>query len=175
MLYIQFEIKNTEKYYAFKKVYKVLYEIKPKQESRPLEFWEDIIPAYSKKFLEGFYKHENARSELVREDFTSMVNYLEFGLDADFIELKILSNLPLKWSLHFNELKILNPTTGQVDFAALGFPYGGMDKLLMFLKSYEFNPKEVYNGFAVCKLNWTSKYAYEAIELPEKTKAYLNN
>ena len=158
MLYIQFEIKNTEKYYAFKKVYKVLYEIKPKQESRPLEFWEDIIPAYSKKFLEGFYKHENARSELVREDFTSMVNYLEFGLDADFIELKIL-----------------NPTTGQVDFAALGFPYGGMDKLLMFLKSYEFNPKEVYNGFAVCKLNWTSKYAYEAIELPEKTKAYLNN
>lgn len=157
MLYIQFEIKNTEKYYAFKKVYKVLYEIKPKQESRSLGFWEEIIPKYSKKYLEGFYKHVNALSDAVQEDFSTMINYLEFGLDADFIDLKIL-----------------NPTTSQVDFAALGFPYGGMHKLLIFLKSYDFVPKEIYNGSAVCELNWTGKYTYDTVELPEKTKAYRN-
>jgi len=157
MLYIQFEIKNPEKYYAFKKVYKVLFEIKPKGESRPLDFWEEIIPTYVKKFLDGFYKKENALSDLVKEDFTSFVNYLEFGLDADFIDLRIL-----------------NPTTGHVDFAPLGFPYGGMDKLLIFLKSFDCIPKEIYNGFSVCKLTWTDKYTYESIDLPDKTEAYLS-
>lgn len=156
MLYIKFDIKDQEKYIIFKKIYDVLYEIKPKEESKPIEFWQEIIPPYAKLFLQGFYKEENILSPLIHESFKSFINYLEFGLEADFIDVTAI-----------------NSTKSQVRFVALGYPYGGMDKLMIFLKAFDCIPYEIFNGFSVCSLSWNTTYEYSAIELPEKTKAYL--
>ncbi|MFT5891211.1 MAG: hypothetical protein ACI9Y7_001312 [Dokdonia sp.] len=156
MLYIQFDIKDQEKYTVFRKIYDVLYEIKPKEESRPLEFWKETIPEYVKTFLQGFYNLENALSNLVRDSFKATVNYLEFGLEADF-----------------TGLTMVDATTARIDFEALGYPYGGMDRLLIFLKAFNCIPNEVFNGFSVCQLSWDTLYDYSATELPEKTATYL--
>ncbi len=156
MLYIQFEIKDQEKYTIFKKIYDVLYEIKPKEESKPLVFWEETIPEYAKTFLQRFYKLENALSPLVRENFKATVNYLEFGLEADF-----------------TNLTMINATTASIGFQALGYPYGGMDRLLIFLKAFDCIPNEVFNGFSVCQLSWDTLYDYSSLDLPKKTATYL--
>jgi hypothetical protein len=156
MLYIQFDIEDQEKYIIFKKIYDVLYEIKPKEESKPLEFWEETIPEYAKMFLQEFYTLENALSPLVRENFISTVNYLEFGLEVDF-----------------TGLIMVNATTTRINFEALGYPYGGMDRLLIFLKAFDCIPNEVFNGFSICQISWDTLYDYSAIELPEETATYL--
>lgn len=156
MLYIQFDIKDQKKYAILKKVYEVLYEIKPKEESRPLEFWEAVIPEYAKTFLQSFYKVENSLSQLVRENFKATVNYLEFGLEVDF-----------------TGLIMVDVTTVRINFEALGYPYGGMDRLLIFLNAFDCIPNEVFNGFSVCQISWDTLYEYSATELPEETATYL--
>lgn len=158
MLYIQFEIKDLAKFEALKRVYNVLFEIKPKEESKPIEFWQEMIPNYAKDFLGGYYEEEKALSMLIPASFTDTINYLEFGLEVD-----------LEGLVQVDETKI------RLDYTALSFPYGGMDRLMIFLKAYDCIPCEAYTGFSVVKLNWTSAYDYEATELAEETQLYRAN
>ncbi len=156
MLYIQFDITDQYKFEEFKKVYDVLYMIKPKEEGKPIDFWLRLIPDYVKRFLAEYYKEDQNSGEMAPYSFTATINYLEFGLEVDF-----------------NNLTQPSPNTGKLEYSALAFPYGGMERLLIFLKAYGLIPNETYNGFAVNQLKWESSFICEATELPDKTTAYL--
>ena len=154
MLYIKFHIKDQQKFEDFKKIYEVLEEIKPREESKPLSFWKTMFPEYAINVL-GNYCNETPLSS---ESFEGFINYLEFGFEADFKEL----SKPLV-------------ETAIITYKPLAFPYGGMERLLVFLKMFDCIPTECYNGFTVYTFKWLSDFDHDAIELPEKTKAYLKS
>lgn len=171
MLYIKFNISAIHKYQDFQKLYRYLDELREKSETtweetleewetpgkyQDQDFWEKLMPAYARSFLGGYFAGDITKRELSSTDLSSIANYLEFGFEVDF-----------------DELTLFNPKEGQVNFTALGFPYGGMQRFLMVLKAYGLLPVECYNGFTVYAFDWTTPFDHEPIELPEKTKIYL--
>lgn len=157
MLYIKFQIKDPIKFQAFQKVYELLFEIKPKEESRPPEQWNQLFPDHVKEHLAAYYNDDLATPVMQRWSFQDMVNYLEFGLEVDF------------------EYLTTEGCLGEIGYKALAFPYGGLDRLLIFLKSFDCIPIESYTGFSVVRIAWTGTYEYEATELLKETKSIRKN
>lgn len=155
MLYIQFQIKDQSKFSDFKKVYDILYKIKRKEVGKPLNFWSKTIPEYAKEVFREYYKEEKTERDIDSYGFKATINYIEFGLEVDLDNLIELEN-----------------GQARLEYTALAFPYGGMDRLLLFLVAYDLIPLESFNGFSVIEFNWVSKFQYDWKELEEKTESY---
>lgn len=156
MLYIDINIQNPEKFETFKKVYDLLYITKPKEERSSDKLWLKLIPLYAREFI-GRYYQDKPCEEYDWEKlygYRDMVTYLQFGFEVEFDSLKVTGS------------------TARLSFGAYAFPYGGMDRFLVFLKAYECIPTWAYNGFEVIQFHWEGDYAYDVTEFPEKTKAY---
>ena len=182
MLYIKFTIVSEEKFIAFQEVYKHMCAIrepdyKEKEDSeiidwatatedeidfftdedRPkIELFKTLFPEYANQFLSNFFSYDNSKSILVNEDIVSYLTYLEFGFEV-----------------HLNSLEQLKKNVGIVKFSTGNFPYGGMERFLMTLRAFELNPIECFDGFDVFQFHWISEFEHEAINLPKKTKEYL--
>ena len=123
-----------------------------------LKRYKKLFPNYAHTFLESYIKNDSSIAGAYGFDIEGIFNYLEFSFEVDMISLQKLEN-----------------NLGLIEFEALGFPYGGMERFLMVLKAFKLIPIECYNGFTVYKFNWTSKFTHEAIDLPEATEAYKKN
>ncbi len=154
MLYIDFDINDPAKFSTFQQVYHLLDEIKPKEDSRPYSLWKKLIPPHAQNFIGAYYKDDLSDEPEHRWGFRDMVSYLQFGFEVNFDYLE-----------HDKD-------RGRIGFSAYAFPYGGMDRFLMFLKAYHCIPTESYNGFEVIRFHWQGDFEYEVTEHPEETKAY---
>ena len=174
MLYIKFNIQDQQKYQDFQKLYKHMVmtrqpgfefeETEDEEQSyksdwdlynEALERYLKVVPNYADNFLEEFTESDAEIAGAYGFDIEGIFNYLEFSFEVDMTNLQIVKN-----------------NLGLVEFSALGFPYGGMERFLIVLKAFELIPVECYNGFTVYQFNWTTKFTHEAIDLPEKTKMY---
>lgn len=182
MLYIKFNIQDQQKYQDFKKLYKHMIMTRQSDfefEEEPPFDWDNasqkeiddlmngnvdkpdvkrykkLFPSYANTFLKSYIKKDSSVAGAYGFDIEGIFNYLEFSFEVDM-----------------NSLRKLSKNIGLVEFSALGFPYGGMERFLMVLKAFELAPMECYNGFTVYEFNWTSEFTHEAIDLPEKTKSY---
>lgn len=154
MLYIDFDIQNQEKFKTLQKVYAVLFEIKPKEDRRPMELWKTLIPPYAQEFIGRYYQDDLSQESEYRWGFTDIVTYMQFGMEVEFDFLNI------------------EVGTARIGFSAYAYPYGGMDRFLIFLKAYECIPTEAYNGFEVIEFHWEDDFGYSVTEYPEKTALY---
>ncbi|NVK51402.1 MAG: hypothetical protein HWD85_00600 [Flavobacteriaceae bacterium] len=188
MLYIKFNINDQQKYQDFQKLYKHMvmtrqpgFEFK-EEEPKEIDWdnlteeesnkaieelhayidktdeqrrYEQLIPPYAHAFLEKYSQSDVEKAGAYSFDIEGIFNYLEFSFEVDMISLQKLEN-----------------NLGLIEFEALGFPYGGMERFLMVLKAFELIPTECYNGFTVYKFNWTSVFTHKSINLPKKTKSY---
>lgn len=187
MLYIKFTIQNQEKYHDFKKLYEHMVMTRQLgfefEEDEPPEIdwtvsqeeldrvmpildtfndktdeerrYERVIQDYANEFLEQYRMHDENIAGAYGFDCMRIFNYLEFSFEVDM-----------------NNLEKLKEDVGLVEFTALGFPYGGIERFLMVLRAFELIPVECYSGFTVYEFDWTSEFSHKAIELPEKTKLY---
>ncbi|GAB5526199.1 MAG: hypothetical protein Roseis2KO_40710 [Roseivirga sp.] len=191
MLYIKFTITDSKKYTDFQKVYDHMVQVRHpgftfEEEEMPELDWDEmtdkeiedglktqfdfsarddpeaqrygeLIPGYANAFLEGYLRVDNAGlGPLGMLEVCSILNYLEFGFEVDM-----------------DKLEKFDDGTGLVEFSTGNYPYGGMERFLMTLKAFGLIPVECFNGFCVYEFDWTNDFEHEAIELPEKTKAYL--
>ncbi len=188
MLYIKFNIRNAQKYTDFQRVYEHMVMVRQpgfefeeeepeeidwdklsdeemdqvisafsEEEDLEIKRYKDLIPSYANSFFEKYFQVDNAKlGPLGILEVSSMLNYLEYGFEVDM-----------------DRLERLDEQTGMVEFSTGNYPYGGMERFLIALKAFELIPTECYNGFTVYQFDWTSDFEHEAIELPEKTKAYL--
>ncbi len=193
MLYIKFNIKDSSKYTDFEKVYDHMIKVRQPdfefvEEEMPEFDWgemtdeeinkglktqydfsakddpevrryRELMPYYANAFLERYLQVDNAKmGQLGVLELCSLLNYLEFGFEVDM-----------------NNLERLNDRQGLVEFSTGNYPYGGMERFLMVLKAFDLIPVECFNGFCVYEFDWTNDFEHEAIELPEKTRAYLKS
>ncbi len=154
MLYIDFDIKDPDKFSTFQQVYHLLEEIKPKKGRRPFSLWKKLIPHYAQNINGTYYKDDLTDKPEDRWGFRDMVSYLQFGFEVEFDYLEVKDR------------------HARIGFSAYAFPYGGMDRFLMFLKAYDCIPSESYNGFEVIRFQWQGDFEYEVTNHPEETKAY---
>ena len=188
MLFIKFTIGDMEKYQDFRKVYEhmimtrepgfefeeeealhsdwdstsnsevyedistsLLATKHPEEERR----WFALIPDYAQKYLASYLGYDMSRAGALSFSMLGILNYLEFSMEVEMNNLQIIKNL-----------------TGLVEFSALAYPYGGMERFLMVMKAFDLIPIECFNGFTVYEFDWVSEFTHEAIDLPEATRRY---
>ena len=180
MLYIKFNILNKEKFSAFKKVYNHMCDVRRpnyKEKEREIdwetateeeidnfmdpdwpkvELFKTLFPDYTNQILNNYFSFDSTNVILIDEDKASLINYLEYGFEVDLDNLNEFQN---------NE-GIIKISTGN-------YPFGGLDRFLMTLKSFSLIPFECFNGFNVFQFDWISEIEYDAITLTDKTKLYL--
>ena len=188
MLYVKFTVKDESKYQDFQKVYDHMVMTRQPgfefQEDGGPEFdWNSmtkeaadkameelnaflnvsdeerrylqLIPTYAQKYLSSYVEEDEKSAGVFGYQISGIFNYLEYSMEVDM-----------------NNLQIIKENMGVVEFSALAYPYGGMERFLMVLKAFDLIPIECFNGFNVCTFEWTSEFTYEIIEMPEATKEY---
>jgi hypothetical protein len=193
MLYIKFNITDPSKYTDFKKLYEHMLQVRQpnfviEDEKTPEFDWDNmtdkevniaietlldyceqdkidfkrfqrLIPKYASIYLKSYLKQDCQNLKLLDEsDAISILNYLEYGFEVDLNEIENLNT----------DLCILKFSTGN-------YPFGGLERILITLRSFDLIPVEFFDGFSVSKLDWISKFEYNIISLPKKTKEYLKN
>ncbi len=99
----------------------------------------------------------DVNGNLIDKDIMSLWNYLEYGFEVNMCSIKKLND----------ELGIIKLSTSN-------YPFGGMERFLITLKSFNLIPLECFNGFSIIEFDWTSNFDFVTSELPEKTKEYLS-
>ncbi|MDO6439093.1 hypothetical protein Q4534_16855 [Cyclobacterium sp. 1_MG-2023] len=190
MLFIRFNIQSPTKFEDFKKLYEHMeavrqpgfkfeeltptlidwdnlskeeydaaYEklIASLDEDPAQERYQSLIPLYANKFLESYLKVDNDKSgQLGIQETLSIFNYLEFGFEV-----------------FLTKLEKQNENFGVIKYSTDNFPYGGIDRFLMVLRAFDLVPTECFDGFTVFDFEWVTDFEYNAIDLPEKTTAYI--
>lgn len=185
MLYIQFKISQEAQFTAFKALYEHLVAVRTPdfsvevdmeavdwatltEEEEELLFDEDLqqqqryhqlFPSDAQTVIERYFEHDNAKlGPPGIQEVSSIMNYLEYDFEVDL-----------------NQLEKLTEGEGLVQFSTGNYPYGGMERFLIVLRAFGMVATECYDGFTIYEFEWTSEFEHLAIELPEKTKAYLEN
>lgn len=172
MLYIQFATQDEKATIAFQKLYDYLtanhyqdyvmreYEddidLEERLQERALVNYKTYFPEYAQAYLEKYFEATDGTYYSKEESLTGLFSYLDVDFEVEFTNLTFEDGF------------------GTITFAARSYPYGGLDRFLMVLKAFGFEPVECYNGFDVFEFQWESEYDYSANVLPEKTKAYRN-
>ena len=188
MLYVKFTVQDPPKFEDFKKVYDHMVMLRQPgfelEEDEGPEFdwdaltkeetdkameevhafldetdeerrYKKLFPKYAQEYLASYVGYDAQRAGVFGFEISGIFNYLEYSMEVDM-----------------DKLQMINETLGVVEFSALAYPYGGMERFLMVLKAFDLIPTECFNGFTVYEFEWTSEFVHEGIELPEETKRY---
>lgn len=191
MLFIKFKIQDKSKYTDFKNLFKHMVAVRQPnfrfeeedasdfdwdamtdaemeealkkidesddENGQQVNRYKILIPGYANAFLERYLKIDADKLGVLGiEKVLSILNYLEFDFEVDM-----------------NKLKKLDEYLGIVEFSTGNFPFGGTERFLMTLKAFDLIPIECFDGFSILEYNWTSDFEFDATELPEQTKVYL--
>ncbi len=138
LLYIVFEILDRSKFEDFLRMFHLIKEIRYMEQTLPIEFWNEIIPKYSQSFFNTVpYGTEGYKDGVY--DFNIIMDYLQHDMEVDFILCQELEN-----------------STAQIDFVPYAFPYGGMDRLIMFLRTFECKAIKADIGNDVRTISWVN-------------------
>ena len=194
MLFVKFKILSSTHYNDFQKLFYHMNDIRKFSETYEVEeldlenlAWDDMsdeemkevfdkldgtyqkkqeeerfrkyIPNYANAYLLDYLKSidHDINGNLIDKDIMSIWNYLEFGFEVNM-----------------DSIKKLNDELGIVKFSTANYPFGGLDRFIITLKSFNLIPKECFNGFSIKEFDWKSDFEFITTESPEKTKDYLS-
>ena len=120
--------------------------------------YEAVIPDYVHGFLMAAYEITESNKDSIDNAMEDILSYLEFSFEVE------LENIVK----HDKQI-------GLIKFSARNYPFGGLERFQIILKAYGLSPMECFNGFNVFEYRWKSDFEYDVIELPEKTKKYIDN
>ncbi|MFD2567310.1 hypothetical protein [Pseudotenacibaculum haliotis] len=150
------------------------------EEESPEFDWDTMTSEEIDAAIEELNQFSNQDSPIIKRYNTFIPEYAHNFLQKinamgvyGYNESEIMSYLEHEFEVDMNNLLQLGETHGLVEFSTGNFPYGGMDRFLMVLKSFELMPTECFNGFTIYDFKWTSDLAHDALEKPEETKKYL--
>ena len=188
MLYIKFKINDSSKFEDFKNIYDHMVRVRQpnfefEEEAVPEFDWDNLtkqetndaleiiddffdqeadlrrykklFPEYANAHLESYIKNDKEIAGAYGFDISGIFNYLEFSFEVNI-----------------DNLTILNENNGLIEFSTGNYPFGGLERFFMVLKTFDLIPTECFNGFDVFEFNWMSDFEYKTIILPEKTKLY---
>lgn len=109
----------------------------------PIEFWNEIIPEYSQSYFNRVpYGNEGYKDGVYT--FEVIMDYLQNDMEVDFIICETLDD-----------------NTARVDFIPYAFPYGGMERLIMFLKTFNCKAVKADIGNDIRTISWGNMGAFD--------------
>lgn len=140
---------NVEKFNDFKKLLDHMFTLKKKEKNESDAYWLSNFPEYAIKhyyFTDSDVKptFETSNDEGGTWHFYSMIEHIIEHIDVEYLGCKHLGN-----------------GTAQLDFCALGYPYGGITGLTMLLKSFGFKAIEIDEGGGFYEVHWKNDSEFE--------------
>ena len=144
---------NEEKFNDLIQLLDLISTSKKSGDYKSDKYWLENFPDYA-------LKHYNfANSDLKPEfetsngdegvwHFYSMIKHLVEDIDIEFLECNNTGN-----------------GKSRLEFCAYGYPYGGIEGLTMFLKSFDFQATEIDEGGGVYEVIWKSDKEFVLIEI----------
>lgn len=151
--YIEFEFRDEDKFKDLVRVFRLISDIKKKEENQPDEFWLEEFPDYA---LEHYYfadtdlkpKFPPADATGGTWHFYTMIEHLVENLDVELLDCKGIGD-----------------GKGCLDFYAYAYPYGGITGMTMFLHSFGFNAIRIDEGAGKYNVTWINETDFELKEL----------
>jgi len=138
MLYIEFDILSDQKFDTFLEIYPIIVEANHSESPKSIDFWLILIPPFAKAYF-NLVAHNHPDFDSYKLDFRMMMDYLQINLEVDYKEC--ISTTVGK---------------GRLEFVPLSYPYGGMDRLLLFLSAFDCKATTIDSGFGIKKVIWHS-------------------
>jgi hypothetical protein len=135
--YIEFDFTNEENFSALKQTFEILKDSKNNSVERADEFWLATFPEYALvkfKFLDSDLKPDFVTNKETESTwhFYSLIELLSINYEIEYIDLKKTDT-----------------TKGILIYDAYSYPYGGIEGLLVFLKSFNCEPRIYDDGTGV--------------------------
>ncbi|MFN8360905.1 MAG: hypothetical protein U0264_13410 [Candidatus Kapaibacterium sp.] len=135
--YIEFTISQKKN---FEELERIFYQIKNthnNSEDYEIESFKALIPEY----VFNFFSKENNPQGWSLEN---IIRFLIEDLDVTYLDISEIHN-----------------NIGRLNFDPNGYPYGGPDSLIQFLKAYDMTPYEVYEGLDTYVISWVSNIEFK--------------
>jgi len=147
--YIEFTIRDKNKFDDFIKLYKLISEAKNSDDYKSDEFWFNKFPNHALKqyhFSKTDLKPKFETAKLVGGTwhFYTMIDYLLESLDVE------LGNCRAK-----------DDKKGKLNFCAKNYPYGGITGLIMLLNSFDCKATNIDEGGGIYNVIWKSETEFE--------------
>ncbi len=149
--YIEFDIKDEDKFKDLRCVFKEIRESKENEDYKSDEYWLALFPNYALKtfcFAESDFKPD---FETLSIDFSSshwhfysLIEHLIENVDVIFLDCENLGN-----------------AVGRLNFYANGYPYGGISGMTMFVKAFNCIATIIDEGGGIYKVKWISEDSFE--------------
>lgn len=163
MLFIEFDILDENKFKDFEVIFNILKEISLERDFdqsvfKNYTFWLKSLPFYAKThFNIPIVEIDETMSEfeILLEGSNETVTYNESGKDDRKLDFhRLIDHLQKNLEVEFNFFERKDESKGKLSFVALGYPYGGMDQLMLFLKSFDLIGTLAETGFGLRKIVW---------------------
>lgn len=150
--YIEFDFTNEGNFKDLKDTFEVIKDSKNNSIRRDDKFWIETFPKYSVEkftFLDSDLKpnFKTAEETELNWHFYSLIELLSINYEIEYIDLKETSH-----------------NKGILLYDAYSYPYGGINGLIVFLESFDCNPKIYDDGTGVYN------YPHEELNKTKKSK-----
>lgn len=136
MLFIEFDILDAQKFVDFQQLYEDIVKVSNTEKPETVEFWQARVPQYCQVFFNLVpYNHPNYDRR--KMDFEAMMDYLQINLE---VEYKVCQEIGMG--------------KGRLEFLPLAYPYGGMDRLILFLRMFDCPANKINSGFGLKTVVW---------------------
>lgn len=150
--YIEFDFTNEGNFEDLKCTFEIIKDSKNNSIKRDDQFWLETFPKYSLEkftFLDLDLKpnFKTAEETELSWHFYSLIELLSINYEIEYIDLKETSH-----------------NKGILLYNAYSYPYGGIDGLIVFLESFNCNPKLYDDGTGIYN------YPHEQLNKTKKSK-----
>lgn len=121
-------------------------------------YWLENFPKYSIEkfwFLDSDFKPDFKTAE--KTEF----NWHFYSL----IEL-----LSVNYEIEYTDLKKVDSNKGLLEYNPYSYPYGGIDGIVMFIKSFNCVPKIINDGTSVYEINFDNTDEFNITDLEDENK-----
>lgn len=149
MLFIKFDILDQQLFSDFLRFYEMLVKIKAVDDQKQMEFWQAFIPQKVQQQY-NLVDCDDPKYDSKKAGFQQILQYLQVDLEVNFTACKKLEE-----------------AKGIVRFETGNYPYGGMDRLIYFIKTFDCVATEIYNGFDVNSVEWLDDGEFKCEVIPQ--------
>jgi hypothetical protein len=156
--YIEFEIKDYEKFNFLKQTFELFKTAKINGEPQSDQFWINMFPKY---VLEKFYFLETD----IKPDFETSKNGEYNWHFYSLIEL-----LETNYEIEYVSCVEIEKNKGKIEYNPYSYPYGGIDGLVTFINSFECKPLIIDDGTSLYEIDFLESGDFSITDLEDSEK-----
>lgn len=151
--YIEFDIQSDKNFIDLKQIFELIKEAKNTGQPQPDEFWFSHFPEYS---LTHFYFLDSDKKPSFKTADKSEFIWHFYSLT---------SLLQKDYDIKYSDCFKLSDNSGRLEYVPLGYPYGGMTGLIVFISSFNCRPSIINDGTSLYQISFKGNDDFVILDL----------